>query len=93
MINVTFTDKLGIIGRAGDQVIVPVCGGNGMPQLEIAQVVEVVVREPNPFSPELSVRTRVGDHESCVYEPGEVVLLAVTGAVWPATRPEDEQTA
>lgn len=92
MIAATFTDKLGMIGRIGDQVIVPVCGDGGMCQLAIAEVVDAVVREPNPFASELSVRTRVGDDESCVYEPDEVVLLAVTGATPPTkTSTEDEQ--
>lgn len=75
----TFTDKLGATGRTGDQVIVPICNDDGLPQLAIAEVVEVVVREPNPFASELSVRTRIGDDESCVYEPDEVVILAATG--------------
>lgn len=79
MVPATFSDKLGIIGRTGDQVIVPVCNDDGLPQLAIAEVVDVVVREPNPLASELSLRTRVGDHESCVYEPDEVVLLAATG--------------
>jgi hypothetical protein len=82
MIPATFTDKLRIIGRTGDHVIVPVCNDDGLPQLaiaEVAEVVDVVVREPNPFASELGVRTRVGDDESCVYEPDEVVLLAATG--------------
>lgn len=78
MTRATFTDKLGIIGRTGDQVIVPVCGDDGMPQLAVAEVVDVVVREPNPLASELSVRTRVGNDESCIYEPNEVVLLPVT---------------
>lgn len=60
-------------------MIVPVCGDDGMPQLAIAEVVDVVVREPNPFASELSVRTRVGNDESCMYEPDEVVLLADAG--------------
>jgi hypothetical protein len=77
--NTTFTDKLGIIGRTGDQVIVPICDDDGSPELAIAEVVEIVVREPNPFASEVSVRTRVGDAESCVYEPDEIVLVAVTG--------------
>jgi hypothetical protein len=75
----TFTDKLGIIGRTGDQVIVPICNDDGLPELAIAEVVEIVIREPNPFASEASVRTRVGDAESCVYEPDEIVLVAVTG--------------
>jgi hypothetical protein len=75
----TFSDKLGATGTAGDRVIVPICNDHGLPQLAIAEVVEVVVREPNPLASELSVRTRVGDDESCVYEPDEVVLLAAAG--------------
>jgi hypothetical protein len=87
----TFTDKLGIIGRTGDQVIVPICNDDGMPQLAIAKVVDVVVQEPSPFASGLNVRTRVGDDESCVYEPDEVVLLAVTGATLATmTSREDE---
>lgn len=79
MIAATFTDRLGTIGRTGDHVIVPVCGDDGMPQLAVAEVVDLVVREPNPFASELSVRTRVGHADSCVYEPEEVVLVAATG--------------
>ena len=75
MTTVTFTDKLGIGGRAGDQVIVPVCDDRNMPQLAVAEVVEVVVREPNPFASEISVRTRIEDDESRVYEPYEVIVL------------------
>lgn len=74
----TFTDKLGAEGRAGNQVIVPVCDDDNMPQLAIAEVVAVVVREPSPFASELSVRTRIGDDESRIYEPDEVIVL--TGA-------------
>lgn len=79
MSTATFTDKLGATGRTGDQVVVPICNDDGLPQLAIAEVVEVVVREPNPFASELSVRTRVGDDESCVYEPDEIVILAAAG--------------
>lgn len=79
MSNATFTDQLGATGRTGNQVIVPICNDDGLPQIAIAEVVEVVVREPNPFASELSVRTRVGDDESCVYEPDEVVILAAAG--------------
>ncbi|QNE18160.1 hypothetical protein F1D05_09975 [Kribbella qitaiheensis] len=93
MTNSTFTDKLGIIGRAGDRVIIAVCNDDMMPQLAIAQVVEIVAREPNPFASGLSVRTRIGDDESCVYEPDEVVLLTVTDTARPTTSTEDVHTA
>lgn len=91
MVPATFTDKLGITGRTGDQVIVPVCNDDGLPHLAVAEVIEVVVREPNPFASELSVRTRVGDDESCVYEPDEVVLLAATGGTPPTVRSAEDE--
>lgn len=71
----TFTDKLGRTGHEGDRIVVPAIDEGGLPQLEFATVVEIIVREPSPFASTLSVRTRVGDDESAVYEPDEVLIV------------------
>ncbi|MDP9904594.1 hypothetical protein [Arthrobacter bambusae] len=70
-----FIDKLGVTGKIGDQVVVPVLDDNDMPQLEIAAVIDIVRRPPSPLASELSVRTRVGDDESGIYEPEEIIVL------------------
>lgn len=73
-----FTDGLGNAGHEDDAVVVPTCDDDGFPQLALARVVEVVVREPSPFASELSVRVRLddpADQESRVYEPDEVVVV------------------
>lgn len=74
----TFIDKLGRTGGQDDRVLVAMVDDEDMPQLAIATVVEVITREPNPFASELSVRVRVGDGESQIYEPDEIVLLLTT---------------
>ncbi|WP_394941209.1 hypothetical protein [Psychromicrobium sp. YIM B11713] len=71
----SFIDKLGVIGKVGDQVVVPVVDEDTMPQLAIATVVEIIRRLPSPFVSELSIRTRSDDDESCIYEPEEIVVL------------------
>ncbi|MDP9903218.1 hypothetical protein [Arthrobacter bambusae] len=71
-----FTDKLGATGEAGDQVIVPVLDQDGYAQLTLATVVEVIRQAPSPFTSELSVRTRVDNEESCIYEPEDIIVLA-----------------
>lgn len=74
----TFTDKLGVTGAQDATVLVPVLDDEDMPQLAVATVVDVITREPNPFASELSVRVRVGDRESQIYEPGEIIVLPPT---------------
>ncbi|MDP9903232.1 hypothetical protein [Arthrobacter bambusae] len=71
----TFVDKLGSTGGQDDRVMVAVLDDEDMPQLAIATVVDVITHEPTPFTPELSVRVRIDDEESQMYEPGEIVVL------------------
>ncbi|MDP9904600.1 hypothetical protein [Arthrobacter bambusae] len=72
---VSFTDMLGVTGRSGDRVLAAGFDRREMPVLEIATVLEVITREPNPFASGLSLRVRVGDGESRIYEPGEIVVI------------------
>lgn len=79
----TFIDKLSTIGKVGDRVIVPVLNDSEMAELEIATVIDVIEQDPNPFTAELIVRTRIGDGESVVYEPHEIVVLAPSASSVP----------